>query len=83
MPTDGIWRAVARVANVIGIIVALAALGLVGYFASLGLQLMRHGGEVRLPHRVRAEAPGNRLTGRGRPLEVALSGSHLPALPTA
>ena len=44
MPTDGIWRAVARVANVIGIIVALAALGLVGYFATLGLQLMRHGG---------------------------------------
>lgn len=29
MPTDGIWRAVALVANVIGIIVALAALGLV------------------------------------------------------
>jgi hypothetical protein len=26
MPTDGIWRAVARVANVIGINVALAAL---------------------------------------------------------
>ena len=40
MPTDGIWRAVA----LIGIIVALAALGLVGYFASLGLRLMRPGG---------------------------------------
>jgi hypothetical protein len=30
--------------NVIGIIVAVAALGLIGYLASLGLQLMRRGG---------------------------------------
>ena len=44
MPTDGIWRAAARVANVIGIIVAVTALGLIGYLASLGLQLMRRGG---------------------------------------
>jgi hypothetical protein len=44
MPTDGIWRTLARVANVIGIIVAVAALGLIGYLASLGLQLMRQGG---------------------------------------
>jgi hypothetical protein len=44
MATDGIWRPMAQAANIIGIIVALAALGLVGYFASLGLQLMRHGG---------------------------------------
>jgi hypothetical protein len=41
MPTDGIWRTLARVANAIGIIVAVAALGLIGYLASLGLQLMR------------------------------------------
>jgi len=44
MSADGIWRTAARVANIIGIIVALAALGLVGYLASLGLQAMRHGG---------------------------------------
>ena len=43
MPTDGIWRAVARVANVIGIIVALGGPRTRSYFASLGLQLMRHG----------------------------------------
>ena len=44
MPSSGIWRALALVANVIGIVGALAALGLVGYFASLGIQLVRHGG---------------------------------------
>lgn len=44
MPIDAIWRALARVASVIGIIVAFVALALVGYFASLGIQLFRHGG---------------------------------------
>jgi hypothetical protein len=44
MPTAGIWRTLTRVANVIGTIVAVAALGLIGYLASLGLQLMRRGG---------------------------------------
>lgn len=44
MSTDGIWRTLGRAANVIGIVVALAALGLVGYFAILGLQLMRPSG---------------------------------------
>jgi hypothetical protein len=44
MSADRIWPTAARVANIIGIVVALAALGLVGYFASLGLQLVRHGG---------------------------------------
>ena len=44
MPSGGLWRILGRVANIIGIIVALVALGLVGYFASLGIQLMRHGG---------------------------------------
>ena len=39
MPTDGIWRAVA----LIGIIVALGGPRTRSYFASLGLQLMRHG----------------------------------------
>ncbi len=41
MPADGIWRTLGRVANIIGIIGALVALGLVGYFATLGIQLMR------------------------------------------
>jgi hypothetical protein len=44
MPTDGLWRIVAQIANLIGVVAALVALGLVGYFASLGLQLVRHGG---------------------------------------
>ena len=43
MPANGIWRILGRLANVIGVIVAVAALGLIGYFASLGLQLMRRG----------------------------------------
>ena len=44
MPADGIWRTLERLAYVIGIVGALVALGLVGYLASLGLQLVRHGG---------------------------------------
>jgi hypothetical protein len=44
MPSGGLWRILGRAANIIGIVGALVALGLVGYFASLGLQLMRHGG---------------------------------------
>jgi len=43
MQEHGAWRTIARIANVIGIIVALVALGLVGYFAGLGIQLVRHG----------------------------------------
>jgi len=44
MPTDGIWRTLERLATVIGIVGALAALGLVGYFAVLGIQLVRYAG---------------------------------------
>jgi len=44
MLADRIWRTLERLAKVIGIIVAVAALGLIGYLASLGLQLMRRGG---------------------------------------
>ena len=44
MPSDRLWNSLVRLANVIGIVGALAALGLVGYFASLGIQLVRHGG---------------------------------------
>jgi hypothetical protein len=44
MSASGIWRALGLVANVIGIIVAVAALGLIGYLASLGIQVLRHGG---------------------------------------
>jgi hypothetical protein len=44
MRANGIWRTLGRLANVIGIIVAVAALGLLGYLASLGIQVLRHGG---------------------------------------
>ena len=44
MPADGVWRTLERLANIIGIVGALVALGLVGYFAGLGVQLVRHGG---------------------------------------
>ena len=44
MPSDRIWRGLERLANVIGIIGALVALGVIGSFASLGIQLVRHGG---------------------------------------
>jgi hypothetical protein len=44
MPADKIWRTMERLANAIGVIVSVAALGLIGYLASLGLQLMRRGG---------------------------------------
>jgi hypothetical protein len=37
------WRTLERVVNVIGLVSAVAALGLVGYFASLGLQALRGG----------------------------------------
>jgi uncharacterized membrane protein YeaQ/YmgE (transglycosylase-associated protein family) len=40
MPTDRVWRTLGRLANVIGIVGALVALWLVGYFASLGIQLV-------------------------------------------
>lgn len=41
MAADGLRRTLGRLANGIGIAGALLALGLVGYFASLGLRLMR------------------------------------------
>jgi hypothetical protein len=44
MPSNGIWPTLAKVANVIGIVWALVALALLGYFASLGIQVVRHGG---------------------------------------
>lgn len=44
MPSDRLWNSLARLANVLGIVGALVALGLVGYFASLGIQIVRHGG---------------------------------------
>lgn len=44
MRADGIWRTLQRLANLIGVVAALVALGLVGYFAWLGLQVLRHGG---------------------------------------
>jgi hypothetical protein len=44
MPSDGTWQILAKVANAIGVIWALAALGVLGYFANLGIQALRHGG---------------------------------------
>ena len=44
MPSDRIWRGLERLANVIGIVGALVALGVIGYFVSLGVQVVRHGG---------------------------------------
>ncbi len=44
MRANGTWRILEQLAAVIGIVGALAALGLVGYSASLGVQLVRHGG---------------------------------------
>jgi uncharacterized membrane protein YeaQ/YmgE (transglycosylase-associated protein family) len=44
MPTDRIWHTLGWLANVIGIVGALVALWLVGYFASLGIQLLRLNG---------------------------------------
>jgi hypothetical protein len=44
MSADGIWRTLERLANIIGLVGALAAVGVVGYFVSLGIQLLRHGG---------------------------------------
>ena len=44
MLSDGTWQILAKVANAIGILCTLAALGVLGYFASLGIQVLRHGG---------------------------------------
>lgn len=44
MPSDRIWPTLAKVANFIGIVWALAGLGVLGYFVSLGIQLVRRGG---------------------------------------
>jgi hypothetical protein len=43
MATGRTWRTLERIANVIGILAAAAALGLIGYFVSLGLQLVMPG----------------------------------------
>lgn len=43
MSPDRIQRALVRLANIIGAVWLLLALGTLGYFASLGLQLVRHG----------------------------------------
>jgi hypothetical protein len=44
MARPAIWRMLERVANLVGVAAALGALGLIGYFASLGLALVRQGG---------------------------------------
>jgi hypothetical protein len=44
MRADRFWRTLGRLANLIGVVASLVALGLVGYFACLGFQVLRHGG---------------------------------------
>ncbi len=44
MPSDRIWPTLAKVANLIGIVWAVAALSVLGYFLILGIQLVRRGG---------------------------------------
>ncbi len=44
MPSDRIWPTLVKVANVIGLVWGLAALGMLGYYLSLGIQVVRHGG---------------------------------------
>lgn len=43
MPPGQIQRALVRLANIVGVVWLLLALGTLGYFASLGYQLLRHG----------------------------------------
>jgi hypothetical protein len=44
MSSNGVWPTLAKVANLIGIVWAVAALSVLGYFLSLGIRLIRHGG---------------------------------------
>jgi UPF0716 family protein affecting phage T7 exclusion len=44
MASGDIWRTLEKVATVIGIVWTLAALVLLGYFASLGFHLVRAAG---------------------------------------
>lgn len=43
MPPDRIQRVLVRLANILGVVWLLVALGVLGYFVSLGLQLVRQG----------------------------------------
>ncbi len=43
MPPDRIQRGLVRLANILGVLWLLVALGILGYFASLGLQLLQQG----------------------------------------
>lgn len=43
MPPDRIQRGLVRLANIVGVVWLLLALGTLGYFVSLGLQLVRYG----------------------------------------
>ena len=83
MPSDRLWNSLAPLANVLGIVGALVALGLVGYFASLGIQIVRRGGSGTLalpgqptrPAVARGEGPPS----SGCPLRV-LPAKHDPCL---
>ena len=41
MPSD--WRGLVRFTNIIWVVWLLLALGVLGYFAGLGIQILRHG----------------------------------------
>jgi hypothetical protein len=41
MPSD--WRGLVRFANIVWVVWLLLALGVLGYFTSLGIQVLRHG----------------------------------------
>ena len=41
MPSDG--RGLVRFANIVWVVGLLLILGILGYFASLGIQILRHG----------------------------------------
>lgn len=43
MPPDQIRRGLVRLANIVGVVWLMLALGTLGYFASLALQLLRRG----------------------------------------
>ncbi len=40
MRSDQIWRGLVRLANIVGVLWSLLALGILGYYASLGVQLL-------------------------------------------
>ena len=42
MASDHFWHQMKYVANVVGVLTALGAFGVIGYYASLGLRMLRY-----------------------------------------